>query len=279
MESFLKYLESHDLKRINVADGEVISLDDASTNFLHVAIDTPKIDLNISTRDCAATLIVVNSGGDAELNISVAEGARFNMLEVLYEGAKERVVVDQAKNSVINATVLELATSSLNYTVNLNGAGADAEVNMLQLPSKAEHANISLRIAHNSPDCTSRSTSKCAAAGIATGEFHGLVYVAEGAQRTSSQQNSRNVALSPDAKIIAEPQLEIYADDVKCTHGATVGQMNKEAIYYMQQRGLSEEQAQKLQLDGFVSEITNSCGVESLREALSEMVREHLHMM
>ncbi|MFI3289329.1 MAG: SufD family Fe-S cluster assembly protein [Rikenellaceae bacterium] len=279
MESFLKYLESHDLKRVDSSSGGLITLDDASTFFLHVAINTPKIDLNVVSRESAATLIVVNSGESAELNISVAEGARFNILEVLYEGAKESVLIDQSRDSFVNYTVLELATADLNCIVNLNGRGADTEVNMLQLPSSEEHANISLKIAHNSADCTSRSTSKCAAAGASIGEFHGLVYVAEGAQRTSSQQNSRNVALSADAKIIAEPQLEIYADDVKCTHGATVGQMNKEAIYYMRQRGLSEEQARKLQLDGFVSEITNSCGVESLREALSEMVREHLHNM
>ncbi|MFI3247893.1 MAG: SufD family Fe-S cluster assembly protein [Rikenellaceae bacterium] len=279
MERFLKYLESHDLKRLNSATCDDITLDNGSSSFLHVAINALKLMLNVTSREQAATLVVVNSGGDAELNISIAEGARLNMLEVLYSGAKESVKITQAKDSLLHSTILELAASTLTSTVELNGRGADAEVNMLQLPSQNEHANISLRIAHNSPDCTSRSLSKCAAAGESTGEFHGLVYVAEGAQRAYSQQNSRNVALSTDAKIIAQPQLEIYADDVKCTHGATVGQMNKEAILYMRQRGLSEEQAQKLQLDGFISEITNSCAIESLRDSLSEMAREYLQNM
>lgn len=278
MESFLKYLESHDLKRLDASSG-IVTLDDSTTNFLHVLLDTQRIDVVVDSLESATSLVVVNSGGTVDLNIEVKDGARFNMLELLGEGASNRVIIRQSKDSTANITSVELATSRVESTINLDGRGADAEVNMLQLPSNEEHAYISLRIAHNSADCTSRSVSKCAAAGKSTGEFHGLVYVAEGAQRTSSQQNSRNVALCSDAKIIAEPQLEIYADDVKCTHGATVGQMNKEAILYMRQRGLSEEQARKLQLEGFVSQVTNCCAIETLRESLSEFVREHLQKM
>lgn len=278
MERFLKYLESQDLTRLS-CDCGTVNLDDSSNNLLHVAINSPKMVINVTSKERAASLIVVNLGAKANIEIAISDGARLNLVEVLYEGADECVTIAQSKDTVLNATLLELATSTSNVTVNLDGQGADSEVNMLQLPSGDEHMNLSLRIAHNSSDCTSRSTAKCAAAGLSTGEFHGLVYVAKDAQRTVSQQNSRNVALSPTAKIIAEPQLEIYADDVKCSHGATVGQMNKEAILYMRQRGLSEEQARKVQLDGFVSEITNSCAIESLRESLSDLVREHLHSM
>ncbi len=278
MERFLKYLESQDLTRLS-CDCGTVNLDDSSNNLLHVAINSPKMVINVTSKERAASLIVVNLGAKANIEIAISDGARLNLVEVLYEGADECVTIAQSKDTVLNATLLELATSTSNVTVNLDGQGADSEVNMLQLPSGDEHMNLSLRIAHNSSDCTSRSTAKCAAAGLSTGEFHGLVYVAKDAQRTVSQQNSRNVALSPTAKIIAEPQLEIYADDVKCSHGATVGQMNKEAILYMRQRGLSEEQARKVQLDGFVSEITNSCAIESLREPLSDLVRDHLHSM
>ncbi len=278
MERFLKYLESQEILRVD-GDGGVITLDDNTSSLLHVAINAVKIYVNVVSQERAASLVVVNSESESQIEIELAEGAKLNLLEVLHNGANERVVISQSNNSTLNSTILELATSTSDITVNLDGRGADTEVNVLQLPSGDEHMNLSLRIAHNSADCTSRSTAKCAAAGSSTGEFHGLVYVAKDAQRTASQQNSRNVALSPTAKIIAEPQLEIYADDVKCSHGATVGQMNKDAILYMRQRGLSEEQARKVQLDGFVSEITNSCKIESLQEPLSEMVREHLHSM
>lgn len=278
MERFLKYLESHELTHID-STASVVTLDDSSIDTFHLAINPIKLEVNVTGRERVASLIIVNSGSETQVDIKIASGAKLNLIEVLYDEVKEYVTISQSNDSILNATVLGLASCSSNITVNLDGRGADSEVNMLQLPSGEEHMNLSLRIAHNSADCTSRSTAKCAAAGSSTGEFHGLVYVAKDAQRTVSQQNSRNVALSPTAKIIAEPQLEIYADDVKCSHGATVGQMNKDAILYMRQRGLSEEQARKVQLDGFVSEITNSCAIESLREPLSEMVREHLHNM
>ena len=109
-------------------------------------------------------------------------------------------------------------------------------------------------------DCTSDSLVKGVAGGKATGEFYGLVYVAEDAQRTDARQTNRNIEIGPDAKIITKPQLEIYADDVKCSHGATVGQMDGEAIMYMRQRGLSEQQARHMQIEGFVNDIVLQAG-------------------
>ena len=130
----------------------------------------------------------------------------------------------------------------------------------------------SVRVSHNVPDCSSRSLVKGVAGGEATGAFQGLVYVAPGAQRTDAQQTSRNVELSTGARIVAKPQLEIYADDVKCTHGATVGQMDDEAILYMRQRGLSEAQARRVQIEGFVGDVVRRCGIEPLCEAAMEAV-------
>lgn len=278
MERFLKYLESLDIKRLDGERGEVITLDDTSTNFLHLIDCVGNVSVNVTSKESASTLIIARSQGEkGELSITIGDGARLNLLEVVCsESNGGGVVIKQMNDSLLNSTVLQFATSNINYLVNLDGHGADTELNILQLPSNDDHMVSSVKIAHNSADCTSRSTSKCAASGSSIGEFHGMVYVAQGAQRTLSQQNSRNVALSPDAKIIAEPQLEIYADDVKCSHGATVGQMNNDAILYMRQRGLSEDQARKLQLDGFVSEITNSCAIDQLRDSLSEFAREQL---
>ena len=103
-----------------------------------------------------------------------------------------------------------------------------------------------LRVSHNVGLCTSNSLVKGVAGGSASCEFNGLVYVAQDAQNTDARQTSRNIVLGDEARIVTKPQLEIYADDVKCSHGATVGQLDDDAILYMRQRGLSEAQAPRL---------------------------------
>ena len=103
--------------------------------------------------------------------------------------------------------------------------------------------------------------------------------MAQDAQRTDAQQQSRNILLSDTARITTWPQLEIYADDVKCSHGATVGQMDAEAVYYMRQRGLSEAEARRLQIEGFVGDIVRRCGIEPLGEALLEAVAAKMKRM
>jgi Fe-S cluster assembly protein SufD len=111
------------------------------------------------------------------------------------------------------------------------------------------------------------------ASGKARGSFKGLVYVAPDAQRTDSVQSSRNIVIG-EAHIATEPQLEIYADDVKCSHGATVGQMDADAILYMRQRGLSLADAKRLQIEGFVSDVVLHSAIVGLVDALQEMLAE-----
>ena len=109
------------------------------------------------------------------------------------------------------------------------------------------------------------------------GEFYGLVYVAQDAQRTVARQTNRNIEIGPDAKIITKPQLEIYADDVKCSHGATVGQMDSDAIMYMRQRGLSEQQARRMQIEGFVNDIVLQAG--DIGQVLAEELTSKLETL
>lgn len=158
----------------------------------------------------------------------------------------------------------------------LNGKEISNELDALFLAMEHDRCVINLRTNHLMPECTSRSLIKGVASGEALGEFQGLVYVAPDAQRTDAQQQSRNILLSRTARIDAKPQLEIYADDVRCSHGATVGQIDDEAILYMRQRGLAEEQARRLQIEGFAADVVARCGIETLREALTEAVVERL---
>lgn len=139
----------------------------------------------------------------------------------------------------------------------LLGAGASVEVDMLYAIAGREHAIVELKIDHRASGCRSRSLVKGLAAGEAVGEFTGHVHVAPDAQQTDAQQQSRNILLGEGARIFTRPQLEIYADDVRCSHGATLGQLDPEALLYMRQRGLSLAEARRLQLEGFIADITS----------------------
>lgn len=161
---------------------------------------------------------------------------------------------------------------SYDYDVELNGEGADVELYGVFISREGCDVRVRTAMRHNVARCHSDQQVRGVADGDGYGLFDGLVYVAPDAQQTEAYQQSRNVLLSPTARIQTQPQLEIYADDVKCSHGATVGQMNEEQIYYMRQRGLSEEAARKLQLGGFVQEILSHIDDESLREEFEEIV-------
>ncbi len=277
VNDFFKYLESRDLRRI---DGGSVAIDDASSDFLYIVINNLNdIAFEIDAKNSAAQIIIAADSNSNNVYINVADGAKLNLVEVLFDNSKSCVVVNQSRDSEANITVLEVGNTNCNFKVNLDGENAATNMSILQLISQKEQAKIEAIIAHNSAGCISRSLSKCIAGDCSVGEFKGLVYVAKDAQRTEAYQNSRNITLSDSAKIVAEPQLEIYADDVKCSHGATVGQMNSDAIFYMQQRGLNESQARKVQLEGFVIEVMGQCSIESLTEGLSAVAMMKLDLL
>ena len=141
-----------------------------------------------------------------------------------------------------------------------------------------EKGSVAVDVNHMASDCSSRTSYKGVASGKAHGSFSGLVYVAPDAQRTDSQQSSRNITIG-EAHIEALPQLEIYADDVKCSHGATVGQMDDEAVLYMRQRGLSLATAKRLQIEGFVSDVVLHSAMEDCREELMNMLETKLEKL
>lgn len=177
------------------------------------------------------------------LEIVLEEDARLVLVELFVSEAFAEVAVRQAARSLCHITAVQLSSANASYTVDLDGPGAESLLGGVFLAAGQEHCVVRLRTNHNVPDCRSNSYIKGVAGGTAVGEFCGLVYVAPDAQRTDAQQQNRNILLSETARITTQPQLEIYADDVKCSHGATVGQMDSEAILYMRQRGLSEAQA------------------------------------
>ena len=173
-----------------------------------------------------------------------------------------------------------LGDANVKYEVALDGRDASSSLHGVFVGTDNERTLFDLTTRHNVSDCRSESMVKGVVSGRATGEFHGLVYVAQDAQRTDARQQSRNVEIGNAAHIVAKPQLEIYADDVKCSHGATVGQIDDDAILYMRQRGLSEQTARRMLLEGFVGDVVQRCEVcDELCEALSAEVESKLNRL
>jgi Fe-S cluster assembly protein SufD len=189
-------------------------------------------------------------------------------------GGKLRIEsrTELGKGAEMDSVTVEIGCgeASLNYSTDL--AGADSRITHagLFVINGEERADFDVKVNHLVPGCRSDVLVKGVAGDNASGSFSGMVYVARDAQHTEAYQQNRNLLLSDTAQITTSPQLEIYADDVKCSHGATVGQMNDDAIYYMRQRGLSEAQARGLQMTGFVNDIVSRISNEERRQEIFE---------
>jgi Fe-S cluster assembly protein SufD len=154
----------------------------------------------------------------------------------------------------------------------LGGEGAEVTLNGLYLVRDRQLADFHMRVDHASPHTTSHELFKGVLDDHARGVFNGHIHVHPQAQKTDAKQTSRNLILSPDALVNANPQLEIYADDVKCTHGSTVGQLDEEAVFYLRSRGIGVEAARSLLTYAFAADLVERTRVEPLREALQEFL-------
>jgi Fe-S cluster assembly protein SufD len=158
----------------------------------------------------------------------------------------------------------------------LGGEGAYAELNGLYLASNDQHVDNYTTIEHAQPHCSSRELYKGILSDKARGVFRGRIVVAEGAQKTDSKQTNNNLLLSDDALVNTKPQLEIYADDVKCTHGATIGQVDKEALFYLRARGIDAATARSMLIYAFASEVVGQVKQPALKERLDRLLLDQL---
>jgi len=156
--------------------------------------------------------------------------------------------------------------------------GASCELHGLFVAGGQQHVDNHTWIDHARPHGTSHELYKGILDGHARGVFVGRVVVQPDAQKSDARQRNQNLLLSRDAEIATQPQLEIHADDVKCSHGATVGQLDPDATFYLRSRGIPEREARNLLLSGFVSEITRALSVPALAERIEELVVERLGM-
>jgi len=160
--------------------------------------------------------------------------------------------------------------------VDLIGEGADADLNGVYLMDKKQHIDNQVFVNHAVANCTSSELFKGVLDDESSGVFNAYVFVERDAQRTYASQQNNNILMSPNAKIDTQPFLEIYADDVKCSHGATVGQLDEEALFYLKQRGISKQNALTLLMFAFTAEVTSKINIESLRNNIEDMIKKRL---
>ena len=153
--------------------------------------------------------------------------------------------------------------------VTLAGEGAEANVYGAYVCGEDEKVKITVDMHHAMPHCNSRQLFKGIAGGVSNVDFYGKIIVAQDAQRTEAYQENHNILLSDGAKVDTKPQLEIYADDVKCSHGATIGRLNEEEQFYMRSRGISLEDARVLQMISFIAPVLENIPDESQRESIA----------
>lgn len=229
---------------------------------------------NASARIVVAYTKPMQSG----VEFKVGQDASLSLVEICLSKTLARTTISQKSGSHSKLVKVVLEGSSSATEVVLEGEHAQSEVDALFMAMGQEHCCIDIDMRHMQPDGKSRSLVKGVAAERATGEFRGMVYVAQGAQQTDAEQQSKNIELG-QSRINAMPQLEIYADDVRCSHGATVGKSDEEAMFYMRQRGLSESDARRLQIEGFINDIVERCEFDSIRELIQNEVAKRLERL
>jgi Fe-S cluster assembly protein SufD len=158
----------------------------------------------------------------------------------------------------------------------LAGEGGECLINGLFVGNGREHLDNYMQVEHASPHCSSRQFYNGILDGHAHGVFHGRIVVHKAAQKTDAKQTNRNLLLSDDAQIDTKPQLEIYADDVKCTHGATIGQIEENALFYLRSRGIDEAAARRLLLLAFASECIQRMRAGAARTHVEHLIHEYL---
>ncbi len=186
--------------------------------------------------------------------------------------------VEQARSSSVTTHTISLGSSLDREEARavLNGEGAEALLHGLYVISGHQHVDNHTLIDHAKPHCSSREVYKGVLDGHAGGVFNGKIAVRKDAQKTDSKQSNKNLLLSENATINTKPQLEIYADDVKCTHGATIGQIDPEAVFYLRSRGIGLDEARSLLIQAFANDILDRIKFEPLRASLRQNLAARL---
>ena len=216
------------------------------------------------------------------IEVYVGRRARFSLIE-REESAATNVRVSSLYVRQMQESVVDLSGVTLrngvtrnNYFVTLAEERADLKISGFVLTADQAHTDNFSYIEHAVPHCTSDELFKYVLRDDSRGVFTGRILVAQDAQKTQAYQNNRNLLLSPSARMQSKPQLEIYADDVKCSHGMTTGQLSSDALFYMRQRGISLEEARLMLSNAFAEDIVARIPVEEIADDLRASIEEQL---
>lgn len=201
--------------------------------------------------------VIIVSEGQLSREISLTAGQRSDIVLVVFPGVSCDIKLD----------------------VHLVGEGAEANIYGAYVCGGEEKVKIAVDMYHEVPHCNSRQLFKGIAGGSSKVDFYGKIIVAKDAQRTEAYQENHNILLTEGAKVDTKPQLEIYADDVKCSHGATIGRLNEEEQFYMRSRGISLEDAKVLQMISFIAPVLENIHDAKEREDISSRLEDAIRLM
>ena len=188
----------------------------------------------------------------------------------------ETIVLGRDEELSVLLIALPGVSADVSLKVDLNGEGARFALNGVGISTADEKIRVHVELRHNVPGCSSSQLFKNLVGGMALVYFYGRIIVAQDAQKTEAYQANHNLLLSETARVNTKPQLEIYADDVKCSHGATIGKLNEDEQFYMRSRGISLAEARFLQMISFVSPVFELVPEETERERLRDEVEAEL---
>ena len=218
----------------------------------------------------ATQVIEAYVGENASLDLNCLEETHYKNVRV------SNVYIDQQRDSRVNHNVITLhnGVTRNRLDLSLSGEGAECFCNGCVIGDKGQHVDNNTLIDHRVSHCTSHELYKYVMGDQSVGAFAGRVLVRQGAQKTSSEEVNQNLCTSREARMYTQPMLEIYADDVKCSHGSTVGQLNDAAMFYMRQRGITEKEARLLLELAFINEVVDNIQLVPLRDRLHYLVEK-----
>lgn len=244
--------------------------------------------LVVMEEDSRAQLLVCDHTQDTErdylssevVEISLARGAHFDYYNIEESSARTtrhwQMFATQHESSslTVNGTTLTCGTTRNSYDIDITGNGCETSLAGMAIGSGKQHIDNSVRVRHLSQHCHSNQLFKYVLDDNATGAFGGRILVAPDAAYTDAYQTNRNLLASTAARMHTKPQLEIYNDDVKCSHGATTGQLDAEALFYMRTRGIPEAEARNMLMQAFMADVIDTVRMEGLRDRLRHLVEK-----
>ena len=266
----------HPIQISNLLKGEQDTM--VSRRILIVMDELAQADVIITDRAASQSHFLTNQ----VIEVVMGDGSHLSLYEVeethLLCTRYSSVFVQQGRNSRLHHTNLTLFNGHTRnrLDVRLQGEGSEVTANGCVIADKMQHVDNNTLIDHQAPACQSDELYKYVLDDNAVGAFAGKVLVREGAQKTVSRETNANLCATRSARMYTQPMLEIYADDVRCSHGSTVGQMNEAALFYMRQRGIDEQEARLLLKAAFITEVIENIPLESLRDRLHVLVDKRL---